>query len=176
MKRPFLNDPKFMMMSSTCLAACVMASAVAQGAETEKDMEVISVYAQKRPQAIEDVSVAVSQVDGEILKAQHFKDSTEIGLFAPNVKITQNAAEGTPPAVSIRGVGLLDYNTANTSPVAMYLDGVAVGSANNQIVNLYDIEQLDILRDRRVPCLVVILPVVQYLYAQIALSLIAMAR
>ena len=146
MKRPFLKDPKFIMLSSTSLAACVMASAVAQGAETEKDMEVISVYAQKRPQAIEDVSVAVSQVDGEILKAQHFKDSTEIGLFAPNVKITQNAAEGTPPAVSIRGVGLLDYNTANTSPVAMYLDGVAVGSANNQIVNLYDIEQLDILR------------------------------
>ena len=146
MKRPFLKDPKFMMLSSTSLAACVMASAVAQGAEIEKDMEVISVYAQKRPQAIEDVSVAVSQVDGEILKAQHFKDSTEIGLFAPNVKITQNAAEGTPPAVSIRGVGLLDYNTANTSPVAMYLDGVAVGSANNQIVNLYDIEQLDILR------------------------------
>lgn len=146
MKRPFLKDPKFMMLSSSSLAACVMASAVAQGAETEKDMEVISVYAQKRPQAIEDVSVAVSQVNGEILKAQHFKDSTEIGLFAPNVKITQNAAEGTPPAVSIRGVGLLDYNTANTSPVAMYIDGVAVGSANNQIVNLYDIEQLDILR------------------------------
>ena len=28
----------------------------------------------------------------------------------------------------------------------MYLDGVAVGSANNQIINLYDIDQLDILR------------------------------
>ena len=85
MKRPFLKDPKFMMLSSSSLAACVMASAVAQGAETEKDMEVISVYAQKRPQAIKDVSVAVSQVNGEILEAQHFKDSTEIGLFEPNI-------------------------------------------------------------------------------------------
>ena len=52
MKRPFLKDPKFMMLSSTSLAACVMASAVAQGAETEKDMEVISVYAQKRQKSV----------------------------------------------------------------------------------------------------------------------------
>ena len=146
MKRPFLIDPKLKTLSCSSLVLCVIASAVAQAAETRKDMEVISVYAQKRPQAIEDVSVAVSQVKGQLLKNQHIKDSTEIGLFSPNVKITQNAAEGTPPAVSIRGVGLLDYNTANTSPVAMYLDSVAVGSANNQIVNLYDIEQLEILR------------------------------
>ncbi|WP_281546512.1 TonB-dependent receptor [Pseudoalteromonas sp. PAR1] len=146
MKRPFLIDPKLKTLSCSSLVLCVIASAAAQAAETRKDMEVISVYAQKRPQAIEDVSVAVSQVKGQLLKNQHIKDSTEIGLFSPNVKITQNAAEGTPPAISIRGVGLLDYNTANTSPVAMYLDGVAVGSANNQIVNLYDIEQLEILR------------------------------
>lgn len=146
MKRPYQFNPKLTMLASSCLAACVMGNASAQNTEAEKDMEVISVYAQKRPQSIQDVSVAVSQVNGELLKTQHFKDSTEIGLFAPNVKITQNAAEGTPPAVSIRGIGLLDYNTANTSPVAMYLDGVAVGSANNQIINLYDVEHVDILR------------------------------
>ena len=142
MKRRYLIGPKLLVL----LLGSGATNVVAFGSETEKDMEVISVYAQKRPQAIEDVGVAVSQVSGQKLKNQHFKDSTEIALFAPNVKITQNAAEGTPPAVSIRGVGLLDYNTANTSPVGMYLDGVAVGSANNQIINLYDIDQLDILR------------------------------
>ncbi len=142
MKRHYLIGPTLLVL----LLGNGVTSEVAHGSETVKDMEVISVYAQKRPQAIEDVGVAVSQVSGQKLKNQHFKDSTEIALFAPNVKITQNAAEGTPPAVSIRGVGLLDYNTANTSPVGMYLDGVAVGSANNQIINLYDIDQLDILR------------------------------
>ncbi len=140
-----LNQPESIVYYGLGLAVCLIAS-IANGAEIEEGMEVISVYAQKRPQALKDVSVAVTQIDGQIFKQQHFKDSTEIGLLAPNVKITQNAAEGTPPAVSIRGVGLLDYNTANTSPVAMYLDGIAVGSANNQIVNLYDIQQLDILR------------------------------
>ncbi|WP_394190475.1 TonB-dependent receptor [Pseudoalteromonas atlantica] len=112
----------------------------------KSDMEVIEVYAQKRAQKIEEVGIAVSTVKGDALKAQHFKDSTELSVFAPNLKISQNAAEGTPPAVNIRGVGLVDYNTANTSPVAMYIDDIAVGSASNQIVNLFDIEQVDILR------------------------------
>ena len=112
----------------------------------KNSLEVIEVYAQKRPQALEEVSIAVSQVKGETLKAQHYKDSTELSALAPNLKISQNAAEGTPPAINIRGVGLVDYSTANTSPVAIYVDDVAVGSASNQIVNFFDIEQIDILR------------------------------
>ncbi|MFY8327546.1 TonB-dependent receptor [Pseudoalteromonas sp. ZZD1] len=112
----------------------------------DSNMEVIEVYAQKRAQKIEEVGIAISQVKGDVLKAQHYKDSTELSVFSPNLKISQNAAEGTPPAVNIRGVGLVDYNTANTSPVAIYVDDIAVGSASNQIVNLFDIEQIDILR------------------------------
>ncbi|BDF94476.1 MULTISPECIES: TonB-dependent receptor [Pseudoalteromonas] len=133
-----------------CSSSFVLSSVVqAQNDEatiTQSSLEVIEVYAQKRAQAIEDVSIAVSQVKGDTLKNQHYKDSTELSVFAPNLKISQNAAEGTPPAVNIRGVGLVDYNTANTSPVAIYVDDVAVGSASNQIVNFFDIEQVDILR------------------------------
>jgi iron complex outermembrane receptor protein len=116
------------------------------GNDDQPNMEIIEVYAQKRAQKIEEVGISVSTIKGGDLKAQHVKDSTELSVFAPNLKISQNAAEGTPPAVNIRGVGLVDYNTANTSPVAMYVDEIAVGSASNQIVNLFDIEQIDILR------------------------------
>lgn len=131
---------------SLSLHAAADESDLQQEQLAQHNMEVIAVYAQKRAQLIEDVSIAVSQVKGDTLKTQHYKDSTELSIFAPNLKISQNAAEGTPPAVNIRGVGLVDYNTANTSPVAIYIDDVAVGSASNQIVNFFDIEQVDILR------------------------------
>ncbi len=111
-----------------------------------KDLEVIEVYAQKRRQPLSDVSASVSVVSGETLRSRHIKDSTELAFSAPNLKISQNAAEGTPPAFNIRGVGLTDYNTANTSPVAVYVDELAVGSANNQIVNLFDVERVEVLR------------------------------
>ncbi|NMM39430.1 TonB-dependent receptor [Pseudoalteromonas arctica] len=133
-----------------CSSSLVLSVAAQAGNEDpivfSQSLEVIEVYAQKRAQAIEEVSIAISQVKGNNLKNQHYKDSTELSVFAPNLKISQNAGEGTPPAVNIRGVGLVDYNTANTSPVAIYVDDVAVGSASNQIVNFFDIEQVDILR------------------------------
>lgn len=109
-------------------------------------IEKIEVYAQKRAQSIDEVSIAVSHLTGLQLESRGVKDATEIGHFVANMKISQNAAEGTPPAVNIRGVGLIDYNTANTSPVAMYLDGASVGSANNQLVDLFDIEQIEVLK------------------------------
>ncbi|MEJ6475484.1 TonB-dependent receptor [Pseudoalteromonas piscicida] len=110
------------------------------------DIEVIEVYAQKRKQSINDVAIAVKPILGKTLSESAIKDTTELGSLVSNVKISQNAAEGTPPAVNIRGIGLVDYNTANTSPVGMYLDGIAVGSANNQIINLFDIEQVEVLK------------------------------
>ncbi|KID56790.1 TonB-dependent receptor [Pseudoalteromonas luteoviolacea] len=112
----------------------------------DDSMEVIEVYAQKRKQNIEDVSVSISTIGANRIARQGIKDATELGHFVANLKVSQNAAEGTPPAINIRGVGLLDYNTANTSPVAMYVDGLSVGSANNQIANLFDIEQVEVLK------------------------------
>ncbi|WP_462157983.1 TonB-dependent receptor [Pseudoalteromonas sp. GB56] len=116
-------------------------------AKTQKDdLEIIEVYAQKRPQAAHDVGIAVSVVSNEQIENSNIKDTTDLARFSANVKMSKNAAEGTPPAINIRGVGLLDYNTANTSPVAVYIDGVASGSANHQVANLYDIEQVEILK------------------------------
>ena len=42
---------------------------------TKNPLEVIQVYAQKRAQAIEDVSIAISQIKGDTLKNQHYKDT-----------------------------------------------------------------------------------------------------
>ncbi|MBD1582759.1 TonB-dependent receptor [Pseudoalteromonas sp. S16_S37] len=112
----------------------------------EQSIEVIEVYAQKRVQSLDEVSIAITPIKGEDIRHFGVKDTTELGSFVTNMKVSQNAAEGTPPAINIRGVGLLDYNTANTSPVAMYVDGVSVGSANNQLVNFFDIEQVEVLK------------------------------
>ncbi|WP_246239851.1 TonB-dependent receptor [Pseudoalteromonas caenipelagi] len=112
----------------------------------EQSIEVIEVYAQKRVQLLDEVSIAITPIKGDDIRHSGVKDTTELGSFVTNMKVSQNAAEGTPPAINIRGVGLLDYNTANTSPVAMYVDGVSVGSANNQLVNFFDIEQVEVLK------------------------------
>lgn len=109
-------------------------------------IEVIEVSAQKHKQAIEDIAISVSVIEGQIIDELNLKDTTALSAQAPNFKISQNAAEGTPPAVNIRGVGSMDYNTSTTSPVGIYLDNVATGSANAQLINLFDIDTIEILR------------------------------
>jgi len=109
-------------------------------------IEVIQVYAQKRPQDIQDVSLAVTVVKEEDINRLQIKDSTQLAQFVPNVKMSNNAGEGTTPAFNIRGVGMIDYNTSTISPIAIYSDGVVGGSANNLSVNLFDLEAVEVLR------------------------------
>ncbi len=113
---------------------------------TEENIEIIQVFAQKRAQDIRDVSVAVTVINNETINRLQVKDTTQLATFVPNVKMTNNAGEGTPPAFNIRGVGMIDYNTSTISPIAVYSDGVAGGSANNLSVNLFDVEQVEVLR------------------------------
>ena len=112
----------------------------------ESGMEVIEVYAQKRKQKINDVTVAVSVIDGQAIERQQLKDTTQLSALVPNLKITNNAGEGTPPAFNIRGVGMIDYNTSTISPIAVYSDDIVSGSANNLSMNLFDVEHVEVLR------------------------------
>lgn len=116
------------------------------GSSEAQSVEIIKVNAQKRPQDIRDVALSVNLIDGQSIIERKLKDTTALSAVAPNFKITQNAAEGTPPAVNIRGVGSVDYNTSTQSPVGVYLDGSAGASANSQLVNLFDVESVEILR------------------------------
>lgn len=113
---------------------------------TESDIESIVVYAQKRPQNTLDVAVAVTSLDGEEIEKQYIKDTTQLDVLVPNLKITNNAGEGTTPSFNIRGIGMMDYNTSTISPIAIYSDGVVGGSANNLSSSLYDIEYVEVLR------------------------------
>ena len=144
-----LNKPFFIMGSTLAIS---ITSLYAHGKpysaqeRPESDIEVIEVHAQKRSQKITDVSVAVTALDGETISALQLKDTTQLAPLVPNLKITNNAGEGTPPAFNIRGVGMIDYNTSTISPIAIYNDGVVSGSANNLSVNLFDIESVEVLR------------------------------
>lgn len=109
-------------------------------------IENITVYAQKRPQDIKDVSVAVSVLHGDVLAQLNIKDTSLISAQIPNVKITANTGEGAPPVVSVRGVGSLDYNNTTTAPVAFYLDNVVGGALSNSLLYLFDVERIEVLK------------------------------
>ena len=103
----------------------VIARNLANSTQAEP-IEIIEVNSQKRLQDIRDVAMSLNVVDGQTIIDRQLKDTTALSAIVPNFKITQNAAEGTPPAVNIRGVGSVDYNTSTQSPVGVYLDETAM--------------------------------------------------
>jgi len=115
-------------------------------AEDTSQIELIEVKAQKRIQSIQDVPLSVTALSNEFVDHYHLFDSYQLNGMSPNVLISENAGVGTPGAVSIRGVGLLDYNTSNTSPIGFYFDEAASGSVNTQFAQLFDMQRVEILR------------------------------
>lgn len=131
---------------SQILVVALAARAMADTRVDASVLDTIEVRAQKRVQSLEDVPVSMQVLSGDELAAQNVKDTAGLGGQVVNAKITQNTAEGTAPAITIRGVGNLDYNTSTTSPIGVYEDGVGGGTANRQLINLYDIESVEVLR------------------------------
>ncbi|MDP4528921.1 TonB-dependent receptor [Alkalimonas delamerensis] len=144
-----------MMIRFSATAAAValgcygMATSVhaANDMDSELDaIERIEVHAQRRPQDLHDVSVAVTLIDGEQLQQRQIKDAVELANLVPNFVASQAAAEGTTPAFTLRGVGMFDYNTSTVSPIAIYSDEVVSGGANFMTGQLFDLERVEVLR------------------------------
>jgi iron complex outermembrane recepter protein len=132
-----------------CLLACTVLvaaplPALAQ-APPDQSSDVIIVTAQKRAQDIQDVPVAVTAIGGEALQSQGVTDVLDLNALAPSlqVKTDDNAAN---PKIFIRGIGLNDFNPNTASAVAIYSDGVYIGSPLAQMGQFFDLERVEVLR------------------------------
>lgn len=139
---------------ATAMILVTSASAAEAPAKASEDvsttsvetLEVIKVYAQKRPQPKTEVSVAVTSIAGDDIAARRLDSTTELSGLAPNFVASTVSGEGTTPSFNIRGVGMFDYNTSTISPISIYSDDVVSGSANFLSSSLFDLQQVDVLR------------------------------
>ena len=90
--------------------ACTHQSALAQA------LEEVIVTAQKREQGLQDVPIAVQAFDSQQITNLSAQDIGDLGIFTPNVSISQAANQ---PSYAIRGIG-----TSNGSTGLMMVCGV----------------------------------------------------
>lgn len=134
------------MFKYTLLFVTISLSSFLSIAQGNKQLEIIEVTAQKRLQNIQEVAISVTSLSQNLLLDNNIQDSYQLSGLSPNILISENAGAGSPPAVTIRGVGLMDYNTSNTSPIAFYFDEAVNGSVNSQFAELFDMQRIEILR------------------------------
>jgi iron complex outermembrane receptor protein len=139
------------------VAGCLvsLASGVAMAQETAASaaessasaLEEIVVTAQFRKQALQNVPIAISAINQEMLEEKGVTNIAEAANLAPNVQLSSDTGNfGGVGAVFIRGIGQSDQHPAVDPGVGMYVNDIYYGVMAGAIFDLLDIDRVEVLR------------------------------
>jgi hypothetical protein len=132
----------------TVITALIIGAAhlpVAYSAEDTAPIEEIVVTAQKREQSLLDVGIAISVLSGEELSQLRVEEVGDLALHVSNMNV-KNTLGATNPVVTIRGVGLNDFNANNNPTAGVYIDEVFLTSTAMMGFQLFDMERVEVLK------------------------------
>ncbi len=118
-------------------ALCAVTGAQAQGA-----LEEIVVTAQKRDQSLQDVSVAVTAVSGDELKAWGITDAFRLEILAPGLQLGMSGADPRP---ALRGARTQQVE-ANDVAISFYTDGLYRPRHGQALAGFVDVDRVEVLR------------------------------
>ncbi len=108
-------------------------------------LEEITVTAQKREQSITDVSISMNAFSSEDMRIFRVEDPTDIAQLVSNMDI-KGTLGGVNPAITVRGVGLNDFNANNNPSVGVYVDEVFLASPAMLTARMFDVERVEVLK------------------------------
>ena len=115
------------------------------GQATSAVLEEVIVTAQKRTQNLNDVSISVTAATAQDIIDLRIETALDIAKLSPNVDIKPTLA-GLNPAITVRGVGLNDFNVNNNPSVGIYVDEVFLTSPAMLSFMMFDVERIEILK------------------------------
>ena len=138
-------------MKRVCLRRMVITTAVtflgssisALGAPA---LEEILVTAEKRVESLQDVPVSIVAFNQESLENLGISDIKDLAAQVPNVQIGEFTGSSTTVRLFIRGVGQGDVQVTQDPSVALYMDGVYIGSSVGTAFETADLQRIEVLR------------------------------
>jgi iron complex outermembrane receptor protein len=127
------------------LSAVLLAPMTALASEPDTVLEEVVVTAQKHSQDVQEIGVAVTAMKGEDLQALHIQQPLSLSAVSSSLS-TMNATTDSTPLFLIRGIGLDDFNTNNSSGVGTYLDDVFASLPGFLTAAMYDVDRVEILK------------------------------
>jgi iron complex outermembrane recepter protein len=109
----------------------------------ENTLNEIVVTAQKRPELLQNVPVAVTVITATQLTDQHVYSIADLARTTPSLEMVQ-AFGGPGGGGQIRGVGTTSLNPSAEGAVGIVVDGVPQGNVN--ITNIYDLQRVEVLK------------------------------
>jgi iron complex outermembrane recepter protein len=144
--------PKSALLCVTAMLALLSLPANAQNADEDQanssaDSEII-VTANRRQQAIQDVSSSLSALSEEALKKKGYDGLDDLAATVPGLTINSGIRNRSTP--NIRGLALNTGGGNTQEPVAIYINDAPVVAQYSAAVvpdlRLYDVERVEVLR------------------------------
>jgi iron complex outermembrane recepter protein len=145
MKTNSIKHVLIIALGSTSLIGLTVPAFAQEAAEEANSGEII-VTARRREESLQDTPVAITAINAAMIEN---KASTTIGDLmgaAPNLLITQQNSGAQAANLSIRGLTYADIEKSQDPTVGVVIDGVFIGTNTGQLIDFFDIEQLEVLR------------------------------
>jgi iron complex outermembrane receptor protein len=126
--------------------AALLAGQTAYAQDANGGIETVVVTAEKRAENIQTIPVTVQAFSSKQITDLGIKASTDLSQYTPNVDIALPAGNGNQPIITIRGVGLNDYDTNNAGPNGVYMDEVYLSSPASQTFQTFDLDRIEVLK------------------------------
>ena len=126
-------------------AVATIAAMSADVSQAQLLLEEVIVTAQKREQNLQDVSLSVSAFQGDTLRALGVSEVKDLSNLSANVDI-KSSTLGVNPVVTVRGVGLNNFNSNNNPSVGIYVDEVFLSSPAMLDLFVMDLERIEVLK------------------------------
>ena len=109
-------------------------------------LEEVFVTAEKRVESLQDVPISIVAFNQAALENLGISDIKDLAAKVPNVQIGEFTGSSTTVRLFIRGVGQGDVQVTQDPSVALYMDGVYIGSSVGTAFETADLERIEVLR------------------------------
>ncbi len=133
------------LLSTTALMSASTAFAQTSG-DTEFGEDVIISTATRRPQALQDVPIAVTVLAPEVLEKQGVVNVQNLAIVAPSFAASQAQTASGTVVLRIRGVGTTSNNIGFESAVGVFIDGAYQSRPGIALGEFVDVESVEVLR------------------------------
>jgi iron complex outermembrane recepter protein len=106
----------------------------------------IIVTARRREEALQDTPVAITAINAAMLENKATTNIGDLMGAAPNLLITQQNSGAQAANLSIRGLTYADIEKSQEPTVGVVVDGVFIGTNTGQLLDFFDIQQIEVLR------------------------------
>jgi len=134
------------LMASSALATPAFAQQAQDGAQEDKDDNVIIVTATRRAQDVQDIPIAVTAVTPEVLEKQGVVNVQNISQVSPSFSTSNAQIASGSVVLRIRGVGTTSNNIGFESAVGIFVDGAYQSRPGIALSEFVDVERVEVLR------------------------------